>query len=131
MLSSCSGYRFTDEPLQQFINGTFPAEFPRALPSFLFFDNNCLLLKHLRAVGDKRLMEIGLPVDVFHAIRKHKDSDGFCQLNCNPAGFCELYTADNEWIFNSSAAEQGNVWFGKFLPVVREMGEVHYNFFVL
>ncbi len=76
------------------------------------------------------MLEIGLPVDVFHALRKHKDTDDFCALNCNPAGYPELYNALNQWIFNSSAAEQANVWFGKFLPVVREMGELHYNFFL-
>ena len=51
-------------------------------------------------------------------------------MNCNPAGFPELYTIDHEWLFNTSAAEQGNVWFGKFMPVVREMDELHFNFFL-
>ena len=115
---------------QRFILATFPSHFPRALPSFIFFDNNCSLLKHLLSIGEERLLEIGLPVDVFHALRKHKESDGFCQLNCNPAGYPELYNALHEWLFNSSAAEQANVWFGKFLPVVREMSEIHYNFTV-
>ncbi|KAI0708330.1 hypothetical protein C8Q76DRAFT_627155 [Earliella scabrosa] len=113
-----------------FINRVFPADLPRALPCFLFYDNNCQLLKHILSVGDQRLLQIGLPVDVFHAIRKHKDSDGFCIMNCNPAGFPELYSIDNEWLFNTSAAEQGNVWFGKFMPVVREMDEIHFNFFL-
>ena len=100
------------------------------MPSFIFFDNNCSLLKHLLSIGEHRLLEIGLPVDVFHALRKHKDSDGFCQLNCNPAGYPELYNELNQWLFNSSAAEQANIWFGKFLPVVREMGQLRYNFFL-
>ena len=34
------------------------------------------------------------------------------------------------WEFNSSIAEQTNVWVGKFLPIVREMSEVHFNFFL-
>lgn len=54
----------------------------------------------------------------------------FCQRHCNPAGFPELYNEKNEWVFNSSAAEQANVWFGKFLPVVREMSLDHYNFYL-
>ena len=116
--------------VQQFIKKSFPKELPRSRPSFIFYDNNCQLLKHILAVGDKRLLDIGLPVDVFHAVRKHKDSDGFCIMNCNPAGFPELYSIDNEWLFNTSAAEQGNVWFGKFMPVVREMDEIHFNFFL-
>ncbi|KAI0713063.1 hypothetical protein C8T65DRAFT_574185, partial [Cerioporus squamosus] len=114
----------------RFVVATFPPHFPRALPSFIFFDNNCNFLKHLLALGEERLLQIGFPVDVFHALRKHKDSDGFCQLNCNPAGYPELFNALNQWLFNSSAAEQANVWFGKFLPVVREMSEMHYNFFL-
>lgn len=35
-----------------------------------------------------------------------------------------------DWAFNSSIAEQTNVWVGKFLPIVREMSEVHFNFFL-
>lgn len=116
---------------QRFVLATFPPHFPRSLPSYLFYDNNCLFLKHLRAIHDVYITgSTGLPVDVFHAVNKHKDSDLFCQMNCNPAGFRELYTADNQWIFNSSAAEQANVWFGKFLAIVREMSEVHFNFFL-
>ena len=71
------------------------------------------------------------PVDVFHANTKHKATDEFCQQHCNPALFPELRDETNtHWIFNSSAAEQTNVWFGKFLPIVREMSEVHFNFFL-
>ncbi len=73
---------------------------------------------------------MGLPVDVFHAISKHKDTDEFCKLNCNPATFPELYTALHQWVFNSSAAEQANVWFGQFQRIVREMREENYNFFL-
>ncbi|RDX54688.1 hypothetical protein OH76DRAFT_1340898, partial [Lentinus brumalis] len=114
----------------QFILATFPDHFPRSLPSYIFFDNNCNLLKHIVHNKVHRFDEVGLPVDVFHALRKHKESDGFCSLNCNPANFPELYSELLGWLFNSSAAEQGNVWFGKFMPVVREMSEIHYNFFL-
>ncbi|TFK85189.1 hypothetical protein K466DRAFT_495238 [Polyporus arcularius HHB13444] len=113
-----------------FILATFPDHLPRALPSYLFFDNNCNLLKHILHNHEHRLDDVGLPVDVFHALRKHKESDGFCVMNCNPANFKELYSELLGWLFNSSAAEQGNVWFGKFMPVVREMSEIHYNFFL-
>ncbi|KZT07866.1 uncharacterized protein LAESUDRAFT_736147 [Laetiporus sulphureus 93-53] len=113
-----------------FILATFPARFPHARPSYLFFDNNCHLLQHLIAAGEHRLDTIGFPVDVFHAINKHKDSDAFCQMHCNPAGFPELYDEHNQWTFNSSAAEQANVWFGKFQSITREMTKSHYNFFL-
>ncbi|KAI0740894.1 hypothetical protein C8Q76DRAFT_607919 [Earliella scabrosa] len=117
----------------EFLLQSFPEAWPRAQPSFCFFDNNCSLLKHIRASEELRsraISDIGLPVDVFHAITKHKETDAFCQVYCNPAGFPELYNTSNQWVFNSSAAEQTNVWFGQFLAVVREMGEVKYNFFL-
>lgn len=50
-------------------------------------------------------------------------------MNWNPACFPELHNG-KKWLLNSSAAEQGNGWIGQFAPVVREMSEVHYNFFL-
>ncbi|RDX42272.1 hypothetical protein OH76DRAFT_1363125 [Lentinus brumalis] len=114
----------------RFVLATFPDHFPRARPSFLFYDNNCHLLRHIRTQKTPGLERTAFPVDVFHATTKHTDSDEFCVNNCNPALFPELYNDLMEWIFNSSAAEQVNVWFGKFIAVVREMNEVHYNFFL-
>ncbi|TFK82744.1 hypothetical protein K466DRAFT_499739, partial [Polyporus arcularius HHB13444] len=130
VLSRATFYEAESPSNARFVLSTFPPQFPRAQPSFLFFDSACILLKHLLASGETRLDNIGLVVDVFHAINKHKDSDEFCQMNCNPASFPELYNENNEWWYNSSACEQTNVWFGLFLPVVREMGEVNYNFFL-
>jgi hypothetical protein len=48
----------------------------------------------------------------------------FCQLHCNPARFRELIGADGKWVFNSSAAEQANVWFSKFQNVVQDMAVI-------
>lgn len=81
-------------------------------------------------VEDDHLTRMGFPVDVFHAIKKHGAQDVYCQEHCNPAGFPELLDDQRNWIFNSSVCEQINVWFGKFLPVVWEMSEVHFNFFL-
>ncbi|RPD52418.1 hypothetical protein L226DRAFT_468036 [Lentinus tigrinus ALCF2SS1-7] len=115
----------------RFVLDTFPSHLPRSRPSFLIYDNNCNLLKHIRASGLQDLYHTALTVDVFHANTKHSDRDEFCQENCNPALFPELYDdAKGEWVFNSSVCEQVNAWFGKFLAVVREMSEVHYNFFL-
>ena len=62
---------------------------------------------------------------------KHSKKDDFCAVNCNPICVSELYKpSTGEWVFNSSVAEQTNVWTGKFLPIVREMTEVHFNFFM-
>ena len=89
------------------------------------------MLSHIVNVGDDHLLKMGFPVDVFHAVRKHQETDLYCQDHCNPAGFPELMgDQPGEWVFNSSACEQVNVWIAKFLPVVREMSEVHFNFFL-
>ena len=55
--------------------------------------------------------------------------NGFCGLNCNPAMFPDL-VKDGKWRFNSSAAEMTNAWFGRFQPVVREMREDRFDFFL-
>ncbi|KAJ7139316.1 hypothetical protein C8R44DRAFT_827942 [Mycena epipterygia] len=113
-----------------FLKATFPEEFPGAKPSYIFYDNNCQFLKHLQHCEDHYFDNVGLPVDVFHFKCKHTEHDIFCQLNCNPALFRELIGPDGKWIFNSSAAEQANVWFGKFQNVVQEMPTIRYNFFL-
>ncbi|KAJ7225287.1 hypothetical protein GGX14DRAFT_349519 [Mycena pura] len=113
-----------------FLKATFPPQFPKSLPSYIFYDNNCQFLKHLRHIGDTYFDSVGLPVDVFHFNCKHTIRDAFCQINCNPARFKELIGADGKWVFNSSAAEQANVWFGKFQNVVQDMPVIRYNFFL-
>ncbi|KAJ7234697.1 hypothetical protein C8J57DRAFT_1089536, partial [Mycena rebaudengoi] len=114
-----------------FLKTTFPAEYPGALPSYIFYDNNCQFLKHLRHVGDHYFDHVGLPVDVFHFKCKHTVRDVFCQTHCNPARFRELIGLDGStWVFNSSAAEQANVWFGKFQSTVQDMPVLRYNFFL-
>ncbi|KAK6971436.1 hypothetical protein R3P38DRAFT_2587167 [Favolaschia claudopus] len=118
--------------VKEFIHVTFPVHYPGSLPSFIWYDNNCQLLRHLVAYDDPRdarLAEVGFPVDVFHASRKHKDSDEFCVFNCSPVTFPELMDGIN-WVFNSSAAEQANNWFGRFQPIVKEMSVLRYNFFL-
>jgi hypothetical protein len=109
---------------QNFLKGTFPTQYPGALPSYIFYDNNCSLMKHLRATDDHYFDKVGLPVDVFHFKCKHSEDDIFCQLHCNPARFRELIDAEGKWVFNSSAAEQANVWFGKFQNVVQDMAVI-------
>ncbi|KAJ7688031.1 hypothetical protein B0H17DRAFT_938814 [Mycena rosella] len=103
-----------------FLKATFPEEFPASLPSYIFYDNNCQFLKHLRHCDDHYFDNVGLPVNVFHFKCKHTDRDIFC----------ELIGADGKWIFNSSAAEQANIWFGKFQNIVQEMPVIRYNFFL-
>ncbi|KAF8218781.1 hypothetical protein L208DRAFT_1347395 [Tricholoma matsutake] len=91
------------------------------LPDVVFFDNNCHLQSHLQAQGDNFFSDVILPVDVFHFKSKHKETDEFCQKHCNPALWPELVDADGKWVFNSSIAEQVNVWIGGYLAIVCDM----------
>ncbi|KAJ7614703.1 hypothetical protein DFH06DRAFT_1013800 [Mycena polygramma] len=113
-----------------FLKATFPPGYPGAMPSYIFYDNNCSFVKHLLACKDTYFDNVGLPVDVWHFKCKHKEGDNFCQVHCNPARFLELIGEDGKWVFNSSAAEQSNAWFTKFQNVVQEMPVLRYNFFL-
>ncbi|KAJ3871030.1 hypothetical protein F5051DRAFT_341442 [Lentinula edodes] len=104
------------------------------LPEVIFYDNNCRLYRYLKAHNNPIAEESGLPVDVFHWKSKHKRTDVECAVHCNPYRFPELREdaedVEGKWSFNSSVAEQNNVWLGGFLSIVREMGSVKYNFFL-
>lgn len=93
----------------------------RITGSMPLYDDNCHLWKHLIASNNPYFEGVGLPVNVFHFKSKHTQSDNFCQTHCNPAWFQGLVGNNNKWVFNSSGAEQANIWFGKFRSVVREM----------
>jgi hypothetical protein len=114
-------------PLQEFIKRTFRLEAIK--PDHIFFDNNCSLAQHVKA--DSYFCNIGLTVDVFHFKSKHKETHTFCQEHCNPAVFPELISADKDgWFFNSSVAEQVNVWIGGYHAICREMLVDKYDFFL-
>lgn len=110
-----------------FLHRLFPTQ--RSLPRVIFYDSACQLKKHLLASGDTYFDNSALPVDVFHMKSKHKESDEFCGLHCNPARWPELHEG-GAWRFNSSAAEMTNAWFGGFISMVREMREDRYDFFL-
>ncbi len=105
---------------------------PGSRPRYAYFDNNCILYEHCDAVpGETIHHEMGLPVDVFHWKCKHKKTHKACSYHCNPLAFPELLTEDGKGsFFNSSAAEQTNVWFGGYHAIVREMSAVKYDFFL-
>jgi hypothetical protein len=99
------------------------------MPSHIFYDNNCNLAKHVK--DDPAFKYTGLPVDVFHFKCKHSEKDMFCQQNCNPALFPELMREEGQgWYFNSSIAEQTNVWLGGYHSICREMLPDKYDFFL-
>ncbi|THV06144.1 hypothetical protein K435DRAFT_816015 [Dendrothele bispora CBS 962.96] len=100
-------------------------------PELLVYDTACSLAKQLEATPDNWWEDIGLVVDVFHFLNKHKTTHEYCQKYCNPIRFPELVDEKTgKWWFNTSVAEQANVWMGKYGPILREMGVVKYNFFL-
>ena len=102
---------------------------PGTMPDHIFFDNNCQLAKIVK--DDEAFKNVGLSVDVFHFKCKHSEKDTFCQENCNPVSFPELLGEDDKgWYFNSSIAEQTNVWLGGYHSVCREMLVDKYTFFL-
>ncbi|KAJ7193526.1 hypothetical protein GGX14DRAFT_378925 [Mycena pura] len=101
---------------------------PWLLPTHIFYDNACGLLKHVQHQGDK-FFELVRPV--FHVRNHHKkDADTFCNSNSNPALFPKLRLTDGKWILNSSIAEQINIWFSAFQAITCEMSIPRYNFFL-
>ncbi|KDQ11638.1 hypothetical protein BOTBODRAFT_114058 [Botryobasidium botryosum FD-172 SS1] len=92
------------------------------------FDNACSLKQHLEAQDDHFFDGCEFIVDVFHFKTKHKESHGYCGQNCNPYSLREMIDDNGNWTFNTSIAEQTNVWFDAFLPIVREMLSDRYNF---
>jgi hypothetical protein len=110
----------------------FPTQ--ASLPHVIWHDNNCKIRAMLENDENPYYRDYfkacALPVDVFHFKSKHKQSDIFCGTFCNPYQWEELRTSDNKWRFNSSAAEQSNVWFGAYQAIVREMQAVRYEFFL-
>ncbi|KIJ47694.1 hypothetical protein M422DRAFT_163649, partial [Sphaerobolus stellatus SS14] len=106
----------------------FPTQ--HSLPNVLWYDNNCGMQAMLQADNDHYFDNCALPVDVFHFKSKHKEQDKFCGMYCNPHLWRDLITEDGTWLFNSSAAEQTNAWFGGYLAIVRDMRVERYNFFL-
>jgi hypothetical protein len=73
----------------------------------------------------------GLKVSACVSIHnKHKNTDTYCRINCNAADYPELLTDDGKWYFNTSIAEQINVWLGGYYSICKEMLPVKYDFFL-
>lgn len=106
------------------MRSVFPTTLPGLEPEILFFDNACGLRAHLKACPDSSILQrVAFVVDAFH-FSGHKASHEDCQENCNPHSYPVLKRQDGSWLFNSSAAEQANAWFGKFQSKVKEMNVV-------
>ncbi|KDQ16589.1 hypothetical protein BOTBODRAFT_106906, partial [Botryobasidium botryosum FD-172 SS1] len=103
---------------------------PESRSDINVFDNACGLKQHLEAQGDHFFDGCEFIVDVFHFKTKHKESHGYCGQNCNPHSLWDMIDENGNWTFNTSIAEQTNVWLGSFLPICREMLSDRYNFFL-
>jgi hypothetical protein len=96
----------------------------------MIYDSNCDAKQQALAQDDAFFSDIGMCVDVWHFLNKHKTTHEFCQEHCNPADYPELLTEDGKWYFNTSIAEQTNIWLGGYHAICREMLPVKYNFFL-
>lgn len=106
---------------KEFFDSVFPVVTPGIEPDILFFDNACSLRATLKSRGLYELLNrVAFVVDAWH-FPTHSVDDQECQTYCNPHKFPVLKKEDGTWLFNSSAAEQVNSWFGKFQPKVKEM----------
>jgi hypothetical protein len=99
-------------------------------PEHVMYDSNCNALREVQSCQDRWFDDVGMCVDAFHYRTKHKEGDHFCQTRCNPADYPELLNADGSWYFNSSIAEQVNVWLGGYHNIIREMLPDKYDFFL-
>jgi hypothetical protein len=128
--SSTAHLRFILTLPQHFVMRVYPSQL--SLPAFLFYDNNCSIIKMLEAEADPHYRhyfdDCGLPVDVFHFWCKHKQSDTTCNKKCNATNWPQLIAEDGSWRFNSSRAEQTNKWLGGYQSILREMSQVRYRF---
>lgn len=104
--------------------------FPLGMLEVVFYDNACRLTEHIYAghSDSSRFAGTVIPVDPFHH-RSHAESDQFCKLFTDPKLFPDIQDA-GKWIFNASAAELTNIWYGGFASMCRNMHSLAYNFFL-
>ncbi|KAI9615124.1 hypothetical protein H4Q26_011664 [Puccinia striiformis f. sp. tritici PST-130] len=105
--------------------------FPTSMPQVILYDSACKLLAHIyksTAEERNRFIKSIVAVDVFH-FKSHKEDDCFCRQWTDPNLYPQL-KKDGSWIFNSSAAEIANIWYGGFASICRNMTAVQFNFFL-
>ncbi|KIJ19463.1 hypothetical protein PAXINDRAFT_161114 [Paxillus involutus ATCC 200175] len=99
-------------------------------PEHLIYDSNCNVLWEVQSRHILFFKGMGMCVDAFHHQMKHKVGDTFCREWCNMRVYPELLDDDGHFYFNSSIAEQTNVWFGGFHNICQEMTPIKYDFFL-
>ena len=99
-------------------------------PEHLIYDSTCDAKQQAMASGDPFFADIGMCIDVWHFLNKHKVTHKFCQQHCNPVMYPELMDNDGQWYFNTLVAEQINAWLAKYNSMCWEMLPVKFNFFL-
>ncbi|KAG2348654.1 hypothetical protein BDR05DRAFT_874186 [Suillus weaverae] len=94
-------------------------------PQHMIYDSNCNALHE----EHRFFRGIGMCVNAFHHKMKHKGSDTYCWEHCDMRAYPELMDDKRGFYFNSSIAEQTNVWFGSFHNICQEMTPIKYDFF--
>jgi hypothetical protein len=91
------------------------------------FSMTPIVMPRQQAEKDPWFNNVGMCIDVWHFLNKHKISHKYCQ---NPAMYPELMDNDGRWFFNTSVAEQPIAWWGGYSPMVREMLPDKFDFFL-
>ncbi|EIW85984.1 hypothetical protein CONPUDRAFT_44027, partial [Coniophora puteana RWD-64-598 SS2] len=100
-------------------------------PEMFIYDTACEAKQQAMNLDDDWWDDVHMVVDPWHLVTKHKTTHDFCQKYCNPASYPELMREDGKgWWFNTSVAEQTNVWLGSYHSILKEMLPIKYNFFL-
>jgi hypothetical protein len=112
----CTAHHILIHFLQLFVQAAFT---PLAAhkPEHFVYDTNCDEKQQVNAHPEEWswFSDMGMYVDVWHF---------------HPADFPELMAPDGKWFFNTSVAEQTNVWLGGYHSMCREMLPVKFTFFL-
>jgi hypothetical protein len=80
----------------------------------MIYNSNCNVLCEVERCNITFFEGMGMCVDAFHHKMKHKASDMLCHEHCDMKAYPKLLDDNGKYYFNSSIAEQMNIWFGGF-----------------
>jgi len=100
-------------------------------PEHLIYDSNCAAKQKAMANDDAFFATIGMCVNIWHFLNKHKISHSFCQQHCNSAMYPKLMDKHGKWFFNTSVAEQTNTWLRGYHSICHKMLLAKFDFFFL
>lgn len=115
-------YTYMLNNLQVMLKNAFSVPGARK-PEHVFYDTNCDARQ--QAKNDPWLTDIGMCVDVWHFMNKHKVTYEYCQKNWNLYMYKELRDNNSQWTFNTSIAEQTNPWLQGYHSLCAEKWSQH------